>query len=102
MCYSDSIVDGRVTVYDCTDMNQVKEFVAHSSPILKMAINSVGNLLVTSSCKGTVVRVWALPNGDKLHSFHRGVNNTYIHSLNFSIESNFVVCSTSKGSIHVF
>lgn len=67
-----------------------------------MAINAIGNLLCTVSCKGTVIRVWSLPDGDQLHSFHRGINNVFIHSLNFSVESNFIICSTAKGTIHVF
>lgn len=102
LCYSDSIIDGKVSIYDCNEMVSYKPIDAHTAPVLKLAINMAGNKLVTASCKGTVIRVWRLPNGELIHSFHWGIHNTYIHSLNFSVESNYVICSTAKGSIHVF
>ena len=102
LCYSDSITDGKVSVYDCNEMVPYKPIEAHTSPVLKLSINPLGNKLCTASCKGTVIRVWKLPSGELLHSFHRGIHNVYIHSLTFSIESNYVICSTSKGSLHVF
>jgi len=70
LCYSDSITDGTVNVYDCNEMVPYNPIKAHSGPVLKLALNFAGYKLCTASCKGTVIRVWKLPSGELLHSFH--------------------------------
>lgn len=102
LAYTDSITSGTVKVYDAWNLRLAKEFVAHQSPILKMAMNYLGSRLVTTSCKGTIVRVFALPSGQKLYSFKRGLANTMIYSLNFSKKGDYIVLSSDSGTVHCF
>ena len=102
LVYSDSITSGTVKVYDAWNLRLSKEFEAHEAPILKMAMNYLGNKLVTTSCKGTIIRVFALPSGQKLHSFKRGLANVMVYSLNFSKQGNHVVMSSDSGTLHCF
>jgi autophagy-related protein 18 len=83
-------------------MRQSTTFEAHQSPILKMSMNYGGNRLVTASCKGTIIRVFSLPKGNKLFSLKRGSSNCMIYSLNFSRAGGHVLLSSENGSIHVF
>lgn len=102
MVYTDSITNGTVKVYDAWNLRLSATFEAHQAPILKMAMNYEGSKLVTASCKGTVIRVFSLPKGQKLYSFKRGLANAMIYSLNFSRAGNYVVLSSEKGTIHCF
>lgn len=90
LVYTDSITNGVVKVYDAWNLRLAKEFEAHQSPVLKMAMNYLGSRLVTTSCKGTVIRVFALPSGQKLHSFKRGLANAMVYSLSFSKQGNYL------------
>lgn len=67
-----------------------------------MSMNYQGDKLVTTSCKGTIVRVFSLPKGVKLYSFKRGVGNCMVYSLNFSKQGNHIVLSSENGTIHCF
>lgn len=42
LCYSDSITEGTVNVYDCHDMIPYPPFLAHAGPILKLSLNYQG------------------------------------------------------------
>ena len=102
LVYTDSITNGIVKVYDTWNLRLASTFEAHQSPILKMGINYVGNKLVTVSWKGTIIRVFLLPKGDKLFSFKRGLANSMVYSLNFSRQGNYIILSSDTGTIHWF
>lgn len=102
LVYTDSITKGTVKVYDAWNLRQAATFDAHQSPILKMSMNFLGSKLVTTSCKGTIIRVFSLPKGQKLYTFKRGMANTMIYSLNFSRQGNYIVLSSENGTVHWF
>ena len=52
--------------------------------------------------QGTLIRVFALPSGDRLHQFRRGSYPVTIHSLAFSPDSTLLVVSSETDTIHVF
>jgi WD40 repeat protein len=102
-CYSTSKDEGMVNVYDAMDQKGVKvQIKAHKSPILKMCLNYEGDRLATCSCKGTIIRVFSLPKGDKLCTFKRGVSPAYIFCLNFSRNSEKLIVTSDIGFLHVF
>ena len=102
LVYTDSITKGTVKVYDAWNLRQATSFDAHQSPILKMNMNYQGSKLVTTSCKGTIIRVFSLPKGQKLYTFKRGMANCMIYSLSFSRQGNFILLSSENGTLHAF
>jgi WD40 repeat protein len=102
-CYSTSKDEGMVNVYDAMDQKGVKvQIKAHKSPVFKMCLNYEGDRLATCSCKGTIIRVFSLPKGDKLCTFKRGVSPAFIFCLNFSRNSEKLVETCENGFLHVF
>lgn len=58
--------EGILTIYDTHSLSPVNNVFCHNTPILKMTINYLGNLVATCSTQGTMIRLYALPSGDKL------------------------------------
>ena len=103
LIYSTSENEGILKIYDLLYLTYKTTIQAHKGPIEKMSINSNGDLLVTSSIKGTTIRVFSLPKGDKLYTFRRGYSNAKIFSINFDIETNSkIVLLSNTGTIHIF
>lgn len=76
---------------------------AHDSPVAAMAFNSAGTKLSTASEKGTVIRVYSIPDGQKLYEFRRGVKRCVtIFSLAFSHDSLFLCASSNTETVHIF
>jgi autophagy-related protein 18 len=102
VCYSSSIDEGIVKVYDLLYLSLKTTIKAHKSPILKISINYKGDLLATCSCKGTIIRVFNLPKGEKVITFKRGISSAYIFCLNFSFDNEKLVSSSDTGTLHIF
>ena len=103
LIYSSSESEGIIKVYDLLYLTYKTTIQAHKGPIEQMNINSNGDLLVTSSVKGTTIRVFSLPKGDKLYTFRRGIANAKIFSVNFDIETNSkIVLLSNTWTIHIF
>lgn len=76
---------------------------AHDSPLAALAFNASGTKIATASEKGTVIRVFLVEDGTKLYEFRRGVKRCVsISSLAFSVDSDFLCCSSNTETVHVF
>jgi autophagy-related protein 18 len=76
---------------------------AHDSPLAALGFSSTGTKVATASEKGTVIRVFLVDDGSKLYEFRRGVKRCVsISSLAFSMDSNFLCCSSNTETVHVF
>ena len=102
VCFSSSSDEGVVKVYDTLFTSMKTHIKAHKSPILKMAINANGDMLSTSSCKGTIIRVFSLPKGEKVVTYKRGISSAYIFCLNFSFNNEKLITTSDTGTMHVF
>ena len=103
VCFSSSIDEGEVKIYDALYPSTIKiQIKAHKSPILKLSLSDKGDRLATCSCKGTIIRIFSLPNGEKLCTFKRGIKPVFIFSLNFSKNSDKLLISCDNGMIHLF
>lgn len=100
LAYSDEAGEGIVSLYDVKYLLPIDKIKAHKSAVIKMSISQEGTILVTSSGKGTLFRVFHLPEGGQMYTFKRGFSHAVIHSLSFGIEK--LVCSSDSGTIHVF
>ena len=102
-CYSTSKDEGMINVYDALESKGITvQIKAHKSPVLKMCLNYEGDRLATCSCKGTIIRVFSLPKGDKLCTFKRGVSPAFIFCLNFSRNSEKLITTCDNGILYVF
>ena len=53
--------------------------------------------------QGTIIRVFSIPEGNKMFEFQRGMTrNVNIHSLAFGYEEMFLAASSNTETIHVF
>lgn len=75
---------------------------AHKAPISFLAINSTGTMLATASDKGTIIRVWSLPNAEKLYQLRRGSREARIHSITFNVMSTLLAVSSAHDTVHIF
>ena len=93
---------GDVLVFDTITLKAVNVIEAHRSPLSVTAMNSDGNLLATASETGTIIRVFALPSGQKIHEFRRGSIPSTIHSLSFNLSSTLLCASSASDTVHIF
>lgn len=103
VCFSSSTDQGEVKIYDSLYPSTKKiQIKAHKSPILKLSLSNKGDRLATCSCKGTIIRIFSLPDGQKLCTFKRGINPAFIFCMNFSKEGDKLIVSCDKGVINIF
>jgi len=102
VCFSSLNDEGVVKIYDTLQLTMKVCIKAHKSPILKMCLNSEGDKLATCSCKGTIIRIFSLPKGEKILTFKRGISSAFIFCLNFSFDSEKLISSSDTGMLHVF
>jgi WD40 repeat protein len=67
-----------------------------------MNLNFTGALLASASDKGTIIRLFNTETGDAIQEVRRGSDKAEIYSLSFDKNSNFMACSSDKGTIHIF
>ena len=103
LCFSSSKDDGVVNVYDTLyPTSLTTQIKAHKSPILKMCLNNDADRLATCSCKGTIIRIFSLPKGEKICTFKRGISSAFIFCLNFSWNSEKLISTSDTGMLHIF
>ena len=59
-------------------------------------------MLATASDKGTVVRVFSVPDAKKLWQFRRGSQSAKIYSINFNLPSTLLAVSSDSTTIHIY
>lgn len=82
--------------------NKKTKISAHQSEITYMSLNYKGDLLASCSEKGTIIRLFSTKEGKLLKELRRGTDYAEIYSLNFDKNSQYLICSSSKGTIHIF
>uniref|UniRef100_A0A8C5QN28 WD repeat domain, phosphoinositide interacting 1 n=1 Tax=Leptobrachium leishanense TaxID=445787 RepID=A0A8C5QN28_9ANUR len=94
---------GEIMVYDANSLKTECTIPAHYSPLAAFAFNSTGSKLASASEKGTVIRVFSIPEGQKLYEFRRGMKRyVNISSLVFSMDSQFLCAASNTETVHVF
>ncbi|KAJ4301636.1 autophagy protein [Kalmusia sp. IMI 367209] len=93
---------GEVLIYDATKLEAVNVIEAHNSPLSCIAMNTDGTLLATASEKGTIIRVFSVPNGEKLYQFRRGSIPARIYSMSFNSTSTLLCVSSASETVHIF
>uniref|UniRef100_A0A1I8G4R1 WD repeat domain phosphoinositide-interacting protein 2 n=2 Tax=Macrostomum lignano TaxID=282301 RepID=A0A1I8G4R1_9PLAT len=94
---------GEARVFDAMALRQLCSIPAHNSPLAALAFNSTATRLATASEKGTVIRVYSVPDGERVAEFRRGVKRcVQLHSLAFSRDSSLLACCSNTETLHVF
>ncbi|KAL2507685.1 Autophagy-related protein 18a [Forsythia ovata] len=81
---------------------RTKFILAHDSRIACFTLSQDGNLLATSSTKGTLVRIFNTHDGTLIQEVRRGADRAEIYSLAFSPTAHWLAVSSDKGTVHVF
>ncbi|KAL4366197.1 hypothetical protein GQ457_05G002300 [Hibiscus cannabinus] len=79
-----------------------KFIMAHDSRIACFSLSQDGQLLATSSSKGTLIRIYNTVDGSLLQEVRRGADRAEIYSLAFSSNAEWLAVSSDKGTVHVF
>jgi autophagy-related protein 18 len=99
---SSSHAAGDVLLFDAISLSVTNIIQAHKSPLATVSINPAGTLLATASDKGTVIRVFGIPNGDKVAQFRRGSYPARIFSISFNAVSSLLCVSSDSETVHIF
>lgn len=75
---------------------------AHNSKIKKIALSMDGNILVTCSVKGTILRLFDTSTGEKINELRRGSFQADIIDLCFSPKSDYISVVSNSGTLHIF
>lgn len=81
---------------------KTKKIAAHQSEIAYMCLNHKGDLLASCSEKGTIIRLFSTKKEQIIKELRRGNDYAEIYSLNFDKYSQYLICGSSKGTIHIF
>ncbi|KAK1923607.1 putative autophagy-related protein 18 [Papiliotrema laurentii] len=93
---------GDVLLFDTITLSALNVIQAHKSPIAHLALNSTGTMLATASEKGTVVRVFSVPDAKQLWQFRRGSSSARIWSINFNLANTLLAVSSDSSTIHIY
>uniref|UniRef100_A0A1I7T8A6 WD repeat domain phosphoinositide-interacting protein 2 n=1 Tax=Caenorhabditis tropicalis TaxID=1561998 RepID=A0A1I7T8A6_9PELO len=103
IAYPASTDTGSVHLFDAINLSSVNTFVAHEGTLACLKFNQEGNMIATASTKGTVIRIYSVPTGNRLFEFRRGVSRCVtIYSLCFSSDSKYLASSSNTETVHVF
>ncbi|CAD6197059.1 unnamed protein product [Caenorhabditis auriculariae] len=103
LAYPGNNETGSIHIFDAMNLTSVNTFVAHEGTLAAIKFNPNGTMLATASTKGTVIRVYSVPQGNRLFEFRRGVARCVtIYSLAFSSDSAYLCSSSNTETVHVF
>eukprot|EP00842_Homolaphlyctis_polyrhiza_P006559 jgi/Hompol1/6904/HPOL_002771-RA len=97
-----STSSGEVLIFDAINLQAVNIIQAHKSPLSCISFNFDGTMIATASDKGTVIRVFSVPQGQKLFQFRRGTYAARIYSMAFDLGNTFLAVSSDSDTVHIF
>jgi autophagy-related protein 18 len=93
---------GEVLLFDAVKLEAINVVEAHRSPLSSIAFNNEGTIMATASDKGTIIRVFSVPDAHKLYQFRRGSMPSRIFSMAFNITSTLLCVSSATETVHIF
>ncbi|XP_060758100.1 WD repeat domain phosphoinositide-interacting protein 1 isoform X2 [Neoarius graeffei] len=103
LAYPGSATIGEIIVYDGNNLSTVTVIPAHDSQLAALTFNASGTKLASASERGTVIRVFSIPEGQRLFEFRRGMKRyVNISSLSFSPDAQFLCASSNTETVHIF
>uniref|UniRef100_A0A672SS21 WD repeat domain phosphoinositide-interacting protein 1-like n=1 Tax=Sinocyclocheilus grahami TaxID=75366 RepID=A0A672SS21_SINGR len=103
LAYPGSDTIGEIIVYDANNLSTMTMIPAHDSPLAAITFSASGTKLASASERGTVIRVFSIPEGLRLFEFRRGMKRyVNISSLSFSPDAQFLCASSNTETVHIF
>ena len=84
------------------DQKKTTLIEAHESALACFALNFDGSRLATASETGTLIRIFDTATGQPLQEVRRGADKAEIYSIAFNQTSQWLACSSDRGTIHIF
>ena len=75
---------------------------AHANALQAIALSPDGSMIASASSHGTLIRLHSTSTCAKLAELRRGVAQATILSLAISPDSDYVACTSSTNTLHVF
>ena len=79
-----------------------KSIRAHQTELELFSIDYNGKYIATSSERGTLIRIYDIDNNKLIKELRRGSDQIKIVDLRFSEDAKYLLCSSIKGTIHIF
>ncbi|XP_024147123.1 WD repeat domain phosphoinositide-interacting protein 1 isoform X1 [Oryzias melastigma] len=103
LAYPGSATTGEIVVYGANTLSTVAVISAHDAPLAALTFNTSATKLASASERGTVIRVFSIPEGLRLFEFRRGMKRyVSIRSLSFSLDALFLCASSNTETVHIF
>ena len=67
-----------------------------------LKLSQDGDILVTASEKGTLLRVFNTQSGEQINELRRGADQAVITDICIDPQNNNIACASDKGTIHIF
>mgnify|MGYP002626542086 FL=1 len=93
---------GYVKIKNYNNNKIVPNINAHDNEISFLTLSTEGNLLATSSERGTLIRIFSTFNGELIQELRRGAKSAVIHCIKFDLKNKFLACSSDSGTVHIF
>lgn len=93
---------GHVKIIHFEAEKRTVEIKAHSSGLGMMKLSQDGQILVTASEKGTLLRVFNTQTGGMMTEVRRGADQAVITDIGIDVKNKYIACASDKGTIHVF
>lgn len=93
---------GEVLLFDAVKLEAINVVEAHRSPLSAVTFNNEGTVMATASDKGTIIRVFSVPDAHKLYQFRRGSMPSRIFSMAFNITSTLLCVTSATETVHIF
>jgi len=101
LCYPSNEDVGEIKFFNLEN-NLIYGSKAHSNRIWLMEMNHAGDQIATVSEKGTIIRLFNVKDGSLLRELRRGTEHHLILSVQFSMNSAWLLCTSDSGTTHVF
>ncbi|XP_026181749.1 WD repeat domain phosphoinositide-interacting protein 1 isoform X3 [Mastacembelus armatus] len=103
LAYPGSATSGEIIVYDAINLTTATTIPAHDSLLAALTFNTLATKLASASERGTVIRVFSIPEGLRLFEFRRGMKRyVSISSLSFSPDGQYLSASSNTETVHIF
>lgn len=103
LAYPGCSAAGEVQVFDAAHLTAACALSAHESALAALAWSACGRRLATASERGTVIRVFAVPERARLFELRRGVKRCVsISCLAFSACGALLAAASNTETVHVF
>ncbi|ARF08788.1 WD repeat protein [Catovirus CTV1] len=91
-----------IKIKNISSNNNMQSIKAHQNKIKFMTTNKQETLLATASERGTIIRIFDIEKGEKVHELRRGTSSTCIQYICFSDDSQYLAVLSDRGTIHIY